>query len=418
MGLFTRKKKEEQRDWLSDGWTLPMRGPFFSTAGPFVDNSSTLGLATAGAAIKLVSETIGMMPLKVYRGEKPEQAEARDAWQWYRLKEAPNEDQSAYDFWQDAAGSIETNGNAYIWKAIARRPVSDEGDIQLILIDPANIMVKRDENGRKYYEVRRRGRTEPVAASQILHIRGWAATAGADLGVSLITLHRETLGAALAARDYSSQFYANGTSMPGFITIPTAPSQEDLDRFAAEWQQRHGGLNNAHRPGMLGNGAGWIPTGLSMRDAQYIETQRFSAEEVARICRVSPGMLGIVPGNSGQLSSPDADFERFLQADLGPRLRRIEMALMHDPDLFPRTSELFPEFLTAAVLRGSLTTRMSAYVDAIQAGVLTKNEARELETLRGGYRPTRESKTVPTQPERREKPDPSPSPTSKPGHGA
>ena len=387
MGLFTRKKKaEEQRDWLSDGWpavwaNMSRRGPYPSTAGPYVDIGSTSGLATAGAAFKLISETIGMMPLKVYRGEKPDQAEARETWQWFRLKEQPNEEQSAYDFWQDTATSIETTGNAFIWKALARRPVTDEGDIQLFLIDPANIFLKRDQNGRKYYEVRRRGKTERVSANQILHIRGWTTVPGADMGVSPIALHRETIGAALAAREFSSQFYSNGATIPGFITIPTAPSQEDLDRFAAEWQQRHGGTQNAHRPGMLGNGAGWIPTGISMRDQQYIEQQRFSAEEVARICRVSPGMLGIVPGNSGQQASPDADFERFLQADLGPRIRRIEMALKRDADLFPSTSDLFPEFLTAAVLRGSLTTRMSAYVDAIQAGIYVPNEARALENL-------------------------------------
>ena len=130
---------------------------------------------------------------------------------------------------------------------------------------------------------------------------------------------------------------------------------------------------------MLGNGAGWIATGMSMRDAQYIETQRFSAEEVARIMRVTPGMLGIVPQNSGGQTAAGDDFDRFLQADLGPRIRRIEMALKRDPDLFSTDSDLFPEFATGAVLRPSLTTRMSAYVDAIQAGVLTHNEARELE---------------------------------------
>ena len=285
MGLFSRKAKQvEKRDWMSDQWQsveayLSQRPGYGSTAGPFVDIASTAGLATAGTALNLVASTIGEMPVKVYRGEKPNQAEARETWQWFRLKEQPNEEQSAFDFWQDAALSVETDGNAYIWKAIARRPVRDEGDIQLFVVNPANVLLKRDDNGRRYYEVRRgRGRMERVPASQILHIRGWTLTPGSDLGVSLISLHRETIGAALAARDFSSQFYSNGATIPGFITIPTAPSQEDLDRFAAEWQQRHGGTQNAHRPGMLGNGAGWIPTGISMRDQQYIEQQRFSAE--------------------------------------------------------------------------------------------------------------------------------------------
>lgn len=381
MGLFTRKKKTEQRDWLSDSWSLPQRTPYFSTAGPYVDTASTLGLSTAGAAIKLISESIGMMPLKVYRGEKPDQAEARDSWQWFRLKEQPNDQQSAYDFWQDAAASVETAGNAFIWKVLARRPVVDEGDIQLVLIDPSQIMVKRDENGRKYYELRRNGKTERVPTSQILHIRGWSATPGADMGVSPIALHRETVGAALAAREYQSRFYSNGTSLPGFIVTPGTPKQEDIDRLSLEWQQRHSGLQNAHRPGILANGATWVPTGLSMRDAQYIESQRFSAEEVCRMCRVTPGMLGVVPGGSGGNVTADDDFDRFLQADMGPRIRRIEMALKRDPDMFPADGDLFPEFLTAAVLRPSLTVRMSAYKNGIQAGIYTANEVRELENM-------------------------------------
>ena len=400
MGLFTRKEQrkyeiqlpdgrmglvsKEERDWLSDQWPaieqlISRRPAYGSTAGPFVDVTSTLGLSTAGAALNLVATTIGEMPLKVYRGEKPAQAEARDSWQWFRLKEQPNDEQSAFDFWQDAALSVETDGNAYIWKAIARRPVQDEGDIQLFVLNPGNVLLKRDDNGRRYYEIRRNGQPERVPASQILHIRGWTITPGADLGISLIALHRETIGGALAARDFQSQFYANGATIPGFITIPTAPSQEDLDRFAAEWQQRHSGIQNAHRPGMLGNGAGWINTGISMRDAQYIETQRFSAEEVCRICRVTPGMLGIVPQNSGGQTAANDDFDRFMQADLGPRIRRIEMALKRDPDLFPLRDDLFPEFLTDAVLRPSLTVRMAAYKNAIQAGIKTPNEVRALE---------------------------------------
>jgi phage portal protein BeeE len=118
-----------------------------------------------------------------------------------------------------------------------------------------------------------------------------------------------------------------------------------------------------------------------MRDAQYIETQRFSAEEVCRICRVTPGMLGIVPAGSGRSATANDDFDRFLQADIGPRIRRIEMALMRDADVFPSGGNLFPEFLTAAVLKPSMTTRFAAHKDALQGGWETANEVRALENL-------------------------------------
>jgi HK97 family phage portal protein len=371
------ENRVEKRDWLSDGWSLPSRTPYYSSAGVFVDSTSSLGLATAGACIRLVSQITGEMPLKVYEGERPEVEEARDSWQWFRLKERPNEEQSAFDFWQDAAMSVESTGNAFIWKAIARRPVQDEGDIELFILNPANVFLKRDpDTNRKYYEVRRgNGKMERVPASQILQIRGWTTTAGADLGVSAIALHRETLGAALAARQFQTSFYTSGGNIPGIISVPDNPTQEALDRFQLELEQRHAGTS---RPLVLTRGASWQTTGISMRDAEYIEQQKFSSEEVCRIFGVNPRMVGVLLDTQ---KSWDEDRDNFLQIDMAPRLRRIEMALKRDTDLFPSASELFPEFLTAAVLKPSMTTRYAAYKNARQGGWTTANEIRANENL-------------------------------------
>jgi HK97 family phage portal protein len=343
-----------------------------------VDKESSVGLDTAGACIRLVSQITGEMPLKVYEGEKPEVEEARDSWQWPRLKKAPNEEQNAFDFWQDVAMSIEVTGNAFIWKAIARRPVRDEGDIQLFVLDPANVFLKRDpDTNRKYYEVRRgNGKTERVPASQILHIRGLTLSPGSDMGVSPITQYRETLGAALAARRFQTSFYTSGGgNIPGVITVQDQPSQESLDRFQLELEQRHAGNS---RPLVLTKGATWQTTGLSMKDAEYIEQQKFSAEAVCRIFGVNPRMVGVLLDTQ---KSWDEDMDNFLQVDMAPRLRRIEMALQRDPDLFPAGSELFPEFLTNAVLKPSLTTRYAAYKNARQGGWTTANEIRANENL-------------------------------------
>src|SRR6266545_1141873 len=226
---------------------VPGRWPYWTSAGVGVDTANSLGLATAGACVRLVSTAVGNMPLKVYRGEPPETTQARDSWQWFRLKEAPNNEQSAFDFWQDAAMSVETTDNAFIWKAIGRRPVRDDGDIQLFLLEPSNVQVKRDENNRKYYDVYRNGQRERVPASQILQIRGWTASPGGDMGVSPITLYRETLGAAVAARSFQTSFYNSGGSIPGVITMPGRVPQDALDRFQELLSQRHGGPASANK---------------------------------------------------------------------------------------------------------------------------------------------------------------------------
>src|SRR5262245_52935017 len=90
--------REERDTWGSQGLTVPSRPLGVSLAGNVVDTSNTIGLATAGAAVKLISESVGIMPFKVYQGEKPDVTEARDSWQWFRLKEQPNDEQDAFDF--------------------------------------------------------------------------------------------------------------------------------------------------------------------------------------------------------------------------------------------------------------------------------------------------------------------------------
>jgi len=370
-GLHLAKPENRFFDWQN---YVPTRPTGYSTSGIYVDRVSALGLATASDCVRLVSEVVGMMPLKVYEGERPNVEEARDSWQWFRLKEQPNDEQSAYDVWQDIAMSIETTGNAYFWKSIGRRPVRDEGDIQLFPMDPNDVQLRRDENNRKYYEVRFQGERRRVPASQILHIRGWTVSPGADVGVSPIELHRETLGAALAARQFQMNTYTSGGgNIPGVIQVPGIPSQDALDRYQLELEQRHAGNS---RPLVLVGGATWQTTGISLKDAEYILQQEFSSEEVCRMFRVNPRMVGL------ELDSQKAweqDMDEFLQADMAPRLRRIEMALKRDADLFPSTSELFPEFLTSAVLKPSITTRYAAYKSARQGGWLMANEIRELE---------------------------------------
>jgi len=376
--------REVRADWGTTGTTAPPRTRYVSLSGAAVDMSSTLGLATAGAAVKLVSETVGLAPLKIYQGEKPDVTEARDSWQWFRLKEQPNDDQSAFDFWTDAASSIETEGDAFIWKSFSRRPVRGAEEIELYLLDPGRVQVKRDENGKRYYEVWRNGQREKVPASQILHIRGWTSVPGGDRGLSTVAQYRETLGTALAGQEYASEFYANGMSIPGWVTVPGVPDQESQDRLQEITQQRHGGPGNRHKIGILSNGAGWVPSGISQKDAQFIETMSFSAEEMCRVFRVWPPMLGV---NMTASKGGDDDRDRFLTVDMAPRYRRIEMAVGRDPDLFPAGSELFPEFLTAAILKPSILARNAAYKDALQAGWQVANEVRELENyppLEGG----------------------------------
>lgn len=376
MILATRHGNVERRsDPFANRSNLPTfygRWGGLSVAGPVVNVDTAAGLPTVSDALRLIAESIAMVPCIVYSGDPLERERARETWQWTLLHEQANDDNSAYDFFCDVATSLETDGNAYIWKM----KVDPRRVEALWVLDPQQVQVKRDERNRKVFEVVMNGRPERFTADTILHIRGWTTKPGSDTGVSTIGLHREALGRALATEEFESRFYKNGAHSGLAIQVQGRPATKDVEEMRQWFMDKHSGLSNAHKPAILYNGATVEQLGLSLEDAQFIESRRFTVEEMARMLRISAvGMLAPIEN-----ARTNDDFERFLKVDLAPRFRRIEMALKSDPDLFG-TSDLFPEFLADAVLRPDIKTRYEAYRQARQGGWMTPNDIRRLENL-------------------------------------
>lgn len=345
---------------------------FDSWSGVAVNRESASGLPAVGAAMRLISETGGMIPLIVYRGDPVNRQRARDSWQWDLFHDQPSPEHSSFDFCQDIFASIEGDGNAFVWKAKDGVRVQE-----LHVVDPARIDVRRNDSGRKVFDVWSNGEKKTYGTDVIHHIRGWTLQPGADRGVSTIALYRHALGSAMGLAEYEGRFFRNDASPGGVISVPGKLSPEGTERIREWWNERHSGLENAHKPGIFTDGASWQTVGISLEDAQFIQSRDFSVAEVARMFRISsPSMLGSVL--NGQ--SPVGDeFERFLKVDLSPRLKRIEASFARDPDLFH--GDLFPEFLADAVLRPDAKTRYESYRLARQGGWLTPNEIRERENL-------------------------------------
>lgn len=329
------------------------------------------GIPAVGAAIRLLGETVGMIPCVVYHDDEA-RSKAKDAWQYPLLHDMPTDGVSAFDFFCDVASSIEATGDAFIWKIKANRRLE-----QLVVVDPGEIEVTV-ENGQRRYWYWKDGQKRSVGAETILHIRGFTLAPGAPRGVSPITQYRNELSTAISTNEFEGRFFDNDASPGGAISVPGKLSRDQAEEMLGYWEDRHGGRANARRPALFTNGGTWTSVGISLADAQFIESKKFTVEEVARMFRISPTMLGAAIGSR---PPPVADdFERFLKLDLAPRLRRIEMALKADPDLFPDAT-LFPEFLAESVLRADVKTRYEAYRLARQGGWMAPNEIRIKENL-------------------------------------
>lgn len=362
---------EERAEWGSSAIPLPGLS-YVSATNRVVTPDAAAGLPAVAAAIRLVSETIASLPLLVYEGSGPTRGRAYESEQYRLLHDAPNREQSSFDFLSDVTASLEGFGNAYVQKVKQNGRV-----VELVPLDPEIVYVYRDREtlDRKYDVIVNGKRTTGLTSSEILHIRGMTIRGGL-LGLSPIQLHRNSLGNAVAMAEFVGRYFANDASPGLAIKIPGAVTSQQAKQILEVWQSTHGGVTNSHRPAVLASGAELDKVPISLEDALAVEAQKFSVREVARIFNVPPSLLAAEGAATASSAHEEAD--RFLKFSLAPRLRRIELALRADPDLFGGT-DLFPEFLVDSLLRPDTAARYAAYLSAKQGGWLSTNEIREME---------------------------------------
>jgi HK97 family phage portal protein len=176
--------------------------------------------------------------------------------------------------------------------------------------------------------------------------------------------------------EYAGRFFQNDSTPPFAIVVPGKISQAQGRTMLDVFEASHSGLANAHRPALLSNGATVETLGVSMRDAQFIEGENLTTQQVAQIWNWPLDLLsGGDTANTQRLSVEQLGL-RLLTFSVAPRLRRIEKGLLADPDLFPPGSGLFPRFTTHDLIRLDASTLASVVHSQIQDGMLNPNEGR------------------------------------------
>ena len=340
----------------------------YTHAGVNVTMANTVGLPAVASAVRLLADTTALLPLYVYRGRQAGKRLADDTWQYRLLAELPGDgDFTSYDLLSDISTCLELWGNAYLYKVKAAGEV-----IALLVVDPSKVRIERDDAGAKVFLVRNEnGQEDPFSSTTILHIRGFS-VGGSDTGLSPIALHRQRLGSLLAQDEYHGKFYRQGSMSGGILETDDEVSPEDGRELLAQYAAQATGLRNAHLPVLLQNGLKFNKTSISPKDAQFVESAQLNLLDVANIFRIPPSFLGV---QQGEGSSFEQDNLRFYTLCMAPRLRRIEMALHRDPDLFPQR-DLYPEFETKSLLRTDALTRAQVLHYEIQDGRTLVDEAR------------------------------------------
>src|SRR5215207_11638152 len=344
--------------------------PQISSSAPIgstVTASGALQVADAYSCIRALVDAASSLPLKTYRrtpqGRIP--VEGRGA----ELLRRPAPAVTTPNFVADIVLHLQLYGNAYVLK------LRSGGDIeQLALAHPETVRV-RLEGGARRYELTWNNRSQSATPADLIHVRGMSMDG--ITGLSPIKQARVALGLSKDLTDHASKFFAGGAMPAGWMKVLDF-TDDNVDRLRESIRARRQAQEGI---GVIPEGVEWVPVGMPLDDAEFLSQRKLWTQEICRIFRVPPWVVGADTGGSLTYSNTEQQSLHFATYSLRPWLVVIEQALSADTDLFPGNA--YCQFNLDALLRSDAKTRAEVHhlaLDPVQ-GWLTRTEVRELEDL-------------------------------------
>jgi HK97 family phage portal protein len=159
------------------------------------------------------------------------------------------------------------------------------------------------------------------------------------------------------------------------LEVPNELTKEQAEEIQQAWEAKHRGLGRSHRPAVLMNGMKAQQLTVNPADSQMLDQRRFAVEEVARIFRVPPFMLGVSENAAMAFASIEQQQLFFRQHTIQPYVEMLEdhfQMLLENPSTFIK-------FNMSSIVRADLASRYSAYNVALLAGFMSVNDVRRLE---------------------------------------
>ena len=351
-----------------------------TTSGKTVTEQSAMQMTAVYSCVRVLAEAVAGLPLHFYKyREEGGKEKAIDHPLYSLLHDEPNSEMTSFVFRETLMTHLLLWGNAY-----AQIIRNGKGEVVgLYPLMPNRMSVHRDESGQLYYLYTRgaddvnstKGMTVKLSTSDVLHIPGL----GFDglVGYSPIAMAKNAIGLAIATEEYGAKFFANGAAPSGVLEHPGTIKEPGKVREA--WQSQFGGSANSNKIAVLEEGMKYTPISISPEQAQFLETRKFQINEIARIFRVPPHMVGDLEKSS--FSNIEQQSLEFVKYTLDPWVVRWEQA-MHQALLLPSEKPaLFFKFNVDGLLRGDYVSRMNGYATARQNGWMSANDIRELENL-------------------------------------
>lgn len=352
-----------------------------TTSGKPVNERTAMQTTAVYACVRILAEAIASLPLHVYEyqddgGKKL----VHDHPLYYLLHDEPNPEMTSFVFRETLMSHLLIWGNAYA--QIIRDGAGRVLGLYPLL--PDKMEVQRDDRGNIYYVYSRNSDENPMfkeygniklKAEDVLHIPGL----GFDglIGYSPIAMAKNAVGMTLACEEYGANFFANGANPGGVLEHPGV--LKDPSKVRESWNSVYRGVNNAHKIAVLEEGMKYQQIGIPPEEAQFLETRKFQINEIARLYRIPPHMVGDLDKSS--FSNIEQQSLEFVKYTLDPWVIRWEQSLQRSLLLPGEKGKYFIKLNVDGLLRGDYQSRMNGYAVGRQNGWFSANDIREMENM-------------------------------------
>ena len=337
-------------------------------------SSDPEGISAVYARVSAISETVASLPLILFKRDGEDRTRASEHPLYRVLHDQANEHQTALEFREAMQAAVLLRGNAY-----ARIEFDSAGQVVALWpINPDRVSVIRNGDKLAYEYTDSDSKVIRLLSHEVLHLRHRLGPDGV-LGVSPIQAARGVIDLAQAEQDHGAGTFANGTRLSGVLKFPGMLKPEQRLAIRESWASQHAGGANAGKTAILESGVEFQQVSMTLEDAEWIAARQFSVEEVARLFRVPPTVIGDL--RHGNYSNSVEMARQFVTLSLRRHLVAWEQAIQSKLLTEAGRRIYFAEHQVEGLLRGDATTRAAFYASGINVGWMRKSEARRLENL-------------------------------------
>lgn len=359
-----------------------------------ITTPKVLAETTYFTCLKVLSETMGKMPLKLYKEDATGgrvRADAVDV-----LLYRPNSVMTPSTFWSTMEANCQHYGNAYAW---IQRDYSNglktgkiqtkaywimKSDCVTVYMDDAGVFGDR---GRLYYQYSnpQNGETAVFRQEDVLHIKNWLSWDGV-MGLSVREILKSTIQGAGYSQRYLEKLYKSGLTASSVLQYTGDLDEKLRTQLQKKYNDLLTGAENAGKVVALPIGMKLEPLTYTLADAQYMELKKYSALQIAAAFGVKPNQINDYEKSS--YSNSESQQLSFLIDTMMYRLNQYEQEINYKCLTDEQREKGFVyKFNEKVLLRANMETQMQSITSAVQNGIYTPNEGRhllDLPSLEGG----------------------------------